>query len=79
MWSGGNNQNDPDNLEALGSGFNVTLEALPDVEIREKIASKIRELAQVTDEIVRFIDNALKKSNNHMLKGVIKCNLDLLQ
>ena len=46
---------DPDSLEALGGGFNVTLEVLQDKEKREKIAAKIREFADVTDEIVRII------------------------
>ncbi|MDR1117189.1 MAG: hypothetical protein LBL09_02955 [Oscillospiraceae bacterium] len=55
MWGGDNNHNDPDSLEALGGGFNVTLEVLQDKEKRAKIAAKIREFADVTDEIVRII------------------------
>ncbi len=51
MW---NNDNGED-LEALGGGFNVTLEALQDKERRSKIAVKIREFAAVTDEIVRML------------------------
>jgi len=46
---------DPDSLEALDGGFNVSLETLQDKEKRDKIASKIREFADVTDEIVRII------------------------
>ena len=54
MW---NNQNSED-LEALGGGFNVTLEALQDTAKRSMIAAKLKELAGVTDEIVRKITNA---------------------
>ena len=50
MW---NNDNGND-LEALGGGFNVTLEVLQDKERRGKIAAKIREFAAVTDEIVHI-------------------------
>ena len=46
---------DPDSLEALSGGFNVTLVVLQDKEKRAKIASKIREFADVTDEIMRII------------------------
>jgi hypothetical protein len=49
MW---NNDNGKD-LEALGGGFNVTLEALKDKDRRGKIAAKLRGFAGVTDEIVR--------------------------
>ena len=61
MWGGDNNHNDPDNLEALGGGFNVTLESLQDKERRGKIAAKIREFAKVSDEIVRIL-----KSNDNL-------------
>ncbi len=54
MW---NNDNGTD-LEALGGGFNVTLEALQDKERRAKIAAKIREFADVSDKIVDIIRNA---------------------
>ena len=50
------NNGDPDSLEALGGGFNVTLEVLRDKAKRAKIASKIREFADVTDEIVRVLN-----------------------
>jgi hypothetical protein len=57
MW---NNDNGTD-LEALGGGFNVTLEALQDKEKRGKIVAKIREFAKVTDEIVQVITEGLSK------------------
>jgi hypothetical protein len=50
MW-----MNDPDCLEKLGGGFNVTLEALQDKEKRAKIAAKIREFAMFAGEVVRII------------------------
>lgn len=49
-----NNDNGGD-LEALGGGFNVTLEALQDKEKGGKIAAKIREAADCMDEVVRII------------------------
>lgn len=51
MW---NNDNGED-LEALGGGFNVTLEVLQDKERRGKIVAKIRKFADITDEIVRVL------------------------
>jgi hypothetical protein len=56
MW---NNDNGTD-LEALGGGFNIALEALQDKEKRGKIAAKIREFASVTDEIIRVLSDNLK-------------------
>ena len=56
MWGGEGNRNDVDNLEAIGGGFNVTLEALQDQARRNRIATKIREFADVTDEIVRVLN-----------------------
>jgi len=56
MWGGDNTKNDPDNLEALGGGFNVTLEALQDKEQRRKISTKIREFADVTDRILLLLN-----------------------
>ena len=47
---------DPDNLEALGGGFNVTLEALQDKERSGKIVTKIREFADVTDKILQLLN-----------------------
>jgi hypothetical protein len=52
MW---NNDNGKD-LEALGGGFNVTLEALQDNEKRSKIANKIREAADCVDEVTHIIN-----------------------
>ena len=56
MW---NNQNGED-LEALGGGFNVTLQALQDEESRGRIVAKLREMADVIDEVVLVIENGLK-------------------
>ena len=55
IWGGEGSGNDPDNLEALGGGFNVTLESLQDKEKRDKIATKIRECAEVTERIVGVV------------------------
>lgn len=60
MWGGEGSQNDADSLEALGGGFNVTLEGLQGREKRAKIAAKIRECADVTDEILRVLNAGLK-------------------
>ena len=51
-----NNDNGED-LEALGGGFNVTLEVLRDKEKRGKIAAKIREAAACMDEVARIIQD----------------------
>ena len=53
-----NNDNGED-LEALGGGFNVTLEALQDKVKRKKIAAKIREAAGFMDEVVRVLQENL--------------------
>lgn len=55
MWGGDNNRNDADSLEALGGGFNITLEILQDKEKRGKIASKLRKFAECADEIIQTI------------------------
>lgn len=57
IWNNDNGQD----LEALGGGFNVTLEALQDREKRSKIAAKIRECGDCIDEIVRIIKDNLQK------------------
>ncbi len=57
MW---NNQNGKD-LEALGGGFNVTLETMQNEEKRNKIASKIHEFGDVIDEIVQVLNRGLKR------------------
>jgi len=62
MWGGDNNQNDPDSLEALSGGFNITLEALQNKEKRSRIVAKIREFANITDEIL-----AVLKKNLHSI------------
>jgi hypothetical protein len=51
MW---NNDNGTD-LEALGGGFNITLEALQDIDKRAKIAAKLREFVVCADEVIRII------------------------
>ncbi len=51
MW---NEQNGED-LEAIGGGFNITLEALQDRQRRSRIAAKIREFAEYTDKIIALI------------------------
>lgn len=57
MW----NKDNGKDLEAIGGGFNVTLEALQDKERRSKIAAKLREFAEVTDEIVRVLKQGIEK------------------
>lgn len=57
MW-----EKDPDGLEAIGGGFNITLEALQDKAMRHKIAAKIREFADCADEVVRIIRENLEAS-----------------
>ncbi len=48
MW---NNQNGED-LESIGGGFNITLAALQDKNSRNKITAKIREFAENTDKVI---------------------------
>ena len=55
MW---NNDNGTD-LEAIGGGFNITLEALQDKEKRGRITAKIREFADVTDEIAQMLEKCI--------------------
>lgn len=57
MW---NHDNGTD-LEALGGGFNVTLEALQDGQRRSRIADKLREFAEVTEEIERVLRRGVKE------------------
>jgi hypothetical protein len=54
-----NNDNGED-LEALGGGFNVTLEALQDKDKRGKIAAKIHEAADCMDEVIRILNENIK-------------------
>jgi DNA-binding transcriptional MerR regulator len=58
MW---NNQNGED-LEAIGGGFNITLEALQDKHRRNKIAAKIREFAEYTDKVIAALSRGLKET-----------------
>lgn len=43
-------------LEALGGGFNITLEALQKPERREKIAARIRECEDIIDKAVQILN-----------------------
>ncbi len=43
-------------LEALGGGFNITLETLQTPEIRKKIAARIRECGDIIDEVVKILN-----------------------
>lgn len=56
MW---NHDNGKD-LEALGGGFNCTLEALQDKPRRDRIVAKIREFTDVTDQIVQVLNEGIK-------------------
>jgi DNA-binding transcriptional MerR regulator len=56
MW---NSQNGED-LEALGGGFNITLEALQDRMKRDKITAKLREFAACMDEVVAILRENLR-------------------
>lgn len=55
MW---NNDSGTD-LEALGGGFNVTLEALQSPARRGPIARKLRDFAEVTEEIRRALQRGI--------------------
>ncbi len=57
MW---NNDNGND-LEALGGGFNATLEVLQNKTRREKITAKLRGIAEVTDRIAEGLGEGVKK------------------
>lgn len=50
----------PNDLEALGGGFNITLEALQTPERREKIAARIRECGDIIDGIVKILNENIK-------------------
>ncbi len=58
MW-----QTDPDGLEAIGGGFNITLEALQDRRRRDRIVAKIREFADCAEEVVRILKENLPSEN----------------
>ncbi|HBG11715.1 MAG TPA: hypothetical protein DDX68_07645 [Clostridium sp.] len=50
-----NNDNGTD-LEALGGGFNVTLDVLQDEFMRKRIAHKLRDFADCMDQVVTVIE-----------------------
>lgn len=50
----------PDNLESIGGGFNITLEALQNPEKRSKIVRTIRKFGDCIDEVVRILTENLK-------------------
>jgi len=52
------NDDNGEDLEALGGGFNVSLEVLQDKEKRGRIAAKIREAAVCMDEVVEILQRA---------------------
>jgi DNA-binding transcriptional MerR regulator len=54
------NNDKGEDLEALGAGFNVTLEALQDKENRIKIAAKIREAGACMDSVIDIIKYNMK-------------------
>jgi len=56
LWNGSAGQV-IENLESLGGGFNVTLEALQNPQKRAAIARKIRVCAAVMDEVVEILRN----------------------
>lgn len=55
MW-----EKDPDGLEAMGAGFNITLEALKDRGRREKITAKLREYADCADQAQRILERGIQ-------------------
>lgn len=57
-----NNDNGND-LEALGGGFNVTLQNLQDESRRVRIAAKIKEAAECMDRVLSILDENLGKMN----------------
>lgn len=61
-----NNDNNAD-LEALGCGFNVTLENLQDVEKCKRIANKLRDFASCIDKTVAAIEQFKAAENGSCL------------
>ncbi len=57
LW---NDQNGED-LEAIGGGFNITLEALQNPEKRRRIVAKIREFADCMDRVLEVLEENLKE------------------
>jgi hypothetical protein len=64
-WGGGADP-DPDSLEALGGGFNVTNDALRDPVNRAKIVAKLRYCADITDEVVRVLKENMQQLNSNI-------------
>jgi len=56
MW-----HKDRDCLEKLGGGFNVSYKTLQNKKKRAKIVAKIREFADVTDEVVRILEKGVQE------------------
>lgn len=56
------NNDGGNDLEALGGGFNVTLDALKTPEKREKIAARIRECGDIIDEVVKILNENTKEN-----------------
>lgn len=54
------NENNGENLEAIGAGFNVTLEVLKDKEKRAIIAEAIRYCGDCMDEVARVVKENMK-------------------
>ena len=55
MWEN-DNGND---LEAIGGGFNITLETLQDKNKRERITKVIRKCGDCMDEVLQMINSNL--------------------
>ncbi|MBU5671553.1 MerR family transcriptional regulator [Paenibacillus brevis] len=55
------NDDNGTDLEALGGGFNVTLEALQNISRRKKIADKLRAFADCMDEVSTVIEQFIAK------------------
>lgn len=55
------NNDDGDDLEALGGGFNVTLEALQNKERRDKIVAKLDAFALCIDRVVELVNEFIIK------------------
>jgi hypothetical protein len=56
MW---NEQNGED-LESIGGGFNITLDTLQNKNRRSRIAAKLREFAEVVDKVVEVVNSGMK-------------------
>jgi len=58
MW----NDEDGKDLEALGGGFNISLETLKDKSARNKIAAKLREFAAAAGEAAEILNENMRKN-----------------